>query len=169
MVKKPSNILDHFEQLRPPIVRSTGFTPSEQYLAGLADRTFLNLWSYPNPYREQKLAGGGDGKELCDLLIVCDPHIIVFSEKEITWTDKPLDVAWSRWFRKAVFAATTQLKGAERWITEFPERIFLDQSCQTPFPLGFPSPETPRIHRIVVARGAAEAAANTSEEAWGRS
>lgn len=157
MVKPPSNILDHYEQLRPPIPRSAGSTESERYLARLADRTFLNLWSYPNPYREQKLGGVGDGKELCDVLVVCSPHVIIFSEKEITWTDTETNVAWGRWYRRAVQAAATQLKGAERWINEFPKRIFLDQSCETPFPLDFPPIEERRIHRVVVARGAAAA------------
>lgn len=157
MTKPPSNILDRYEQLRPRIQRSAGTTESERYLARLADQTFLNLWSYPNPYRFQKLGGAGDGKELCDLLVVCTPHIIIFSEKDITWTDKATDVAWGRWYRKAVEDAAKQLKGAERWITEFPDRIYLDQSCETPFPLAFPPIGERRIHRVVVARGAAAA------------
>ncbi|RKF30257.1 hypothetical protein BCY90_13155 [Agrobacterium deltaense] len=153
-----SNIAgDKFEQLRPPIIRSEGSTASEKYLAKLADRTFLNLWSYPNPYRSQKLGGAGDGKEICDLLVVCDPHILIFSEKEITWTDKPVEVAWPRWCRRSIFDAATQLKGAERWINEFPDRIFLDKLCEVPFPLGFPPTHRHRVHRIIVARGAKEA------------
>lgn len=157
MTKKPKNVSDHFDQLRPPIVRSPGTTASERYLARLADRTFLNLWSFPNPYREQKLAGGTDGKELCDLLVVCDPHVIIFSEKEIGWTDKPVNVAWPRWFRKAVAGAAAQLRGAERWVTDFPDRIYLDKSCTTQFPLDFPPLDRLRLHRIVIARGASEA------------
>lgn len=156
-VSKPENVGEHLEQLRPALVRSVGTTASERYLATLAERAFLNLWSYPNPYRSQKLTGGTDGKELCDLLVVCDPHVIVFSEKDISWTDKPTDVAWPRWFRKAVSAAADQLKGAERWIQEFPDRIFLDKACTTPFPLNFPPSERLRLHRVVVARGAAQA------------
>ncbi|WFU00683.1 hypothetical protein QA648_10920 [Rhizobium sp. CB3171] len=157
MVDKPNNVGDFFEQLRPPIIRSEGATESERYLAKLADRTFLNLWSYPNPYRSQKLGGAGDGKEICDLIVVCDPHILIFSEKEITWTDKAVEVAWSRWCRRAIFDAANQLKGAERWINEFPDRIFLDKLCEVPFPLGLPEPGRRRVHRIVVARGAKEA------------
>jgi len=53
------------------IKRGAGITPSEQYLVGLANRTFLNLWSYPNLYVDRKTGGKGDGKELCDLLVVC--------------------------------------------------------------------------------------------------
>jgi len=77
-------------------------------------------------YRDQKLAGGTDGKELCDLLVVCDPHVIIFSEKNINWSDKPVQVAWSRWFKKAVEKSADQINGAERWISEFPDRVFLD-------------------------------------------
>jgi hypothetical protein len=83
--------------------------------------------------------------------------VIIFSEKDIKWTDKPTDVAWPRWFRKAVLSAADQLKGAERWISEFPDRVFLDKACEAAFPLRFPPLERRRLHRIVVARGAAEA------------
>ena len=157
MVNKPNNVEDHFEQLRPPIVRSEGLTESERYLAKLADDTFLNLWSYPNPHRSQKLSGKGDGKEVCDLLVVCDPHVLIFSEKEVGWTDKPVDVAWARWARGAIQEAAKQLKGAERWIHEFPDRIFLDKLCEIPFPLAFPPVERRKMHRIIVATGAEEA------------
>ena len=157
MVRKPNNAKSRLEQIRPPIVRSEGYTESEKYLATLADRSFLNLWSYPNPHRAQKLRGRGDGKELCDLLVVCDPHVLIFSEKNITWTEKTLDVAWPRWCRRAIFDGANQLKGAERWINEFPDRIFLDKQCAVPFPLGFPPLDRRRIHRIVVARGAKDA------------
>jgi hypothetical protein len=50
------------------INRSLGTTPSERYLAKLADRTFLNLWSYPNLFIDRKEGAKGTGKELCDLL-----------------------------------------------------------------------------------------------------
>lgn len=154
---KPRNVDDYIEQLRPPIVRSEGTTDTEKYLAKLGDGTFLKLWCYPNPYRSQKLSGAGDGKEICDLLVVCDPHVLIFSEKMITWTDKSVDVAWSRWCRRAIFDAAKQLKGAERWINEFPDRTFIDKLCEVPFPLAFPPPERRRVHRIIVARGAEEA------------
>jgi hypothetical protein len=142
-----------------PFPRSAGATPSERYLAHLAEQTFLNLWSYANPYRAQK-AHGGDGKELCDLIVVCDPHIILFSEKRIGWPDTPLDVAWPRWFRRAVAAAARQLRGAERWIEEFPDRIFLDPGCTVPFPLVLPPTKRRKLHRVVVAGGAAAACRN---------
>lgn len=157
MAKRPKSIDDRVEQLRPPIIRAQGETPTERQLVKLSERSFLDLWSYPNLYRDQKLAGGTDGKELCDLLVVCDPHIIIFSEKNIKWSDKPLDVAWSRWFKKAVKNSVDQINGAERWISEFPNRVFLDRACSQPLPLDLPPIEHRIVHKIAVARGAGAA------------
>ncbi len=58
------------------IIRGAATTPSERYLAKLADKTFLNLWSYPNLFIDKKDGGKGNGKELCDLLVVCGDDII---------------------------------------------------------------------------------------------
>ncbi|MGV3573727.1 MAG: hypothetical protein ACO1O4_01175 [Devosia sp.] len=157
MVNKPQNFGEHLEQYRDPIVKSAGFTPTERHLAQLASRTFLELWSYPSPFRDQYSKGITDGKEICDLMVVCDPHIILFSEKNISWSDKPVEVAWPRWYRKAVLEAAQQLTGAERWLRDHPDRIFLDHACEHPFPLALPPPERRKIHRVVVANGAAKA------------
>ncbi|MDE0623876.1 MAG: hypothetical protein OXH83_19605 [Bryobacterales bacterium] len=157
MARKPTGVDQLSEQSRLPVVKSEGVTKSERYLAKLADKSFLNLWSYPSLYRDQKQSGSGDGKELCDLLVVCGPQIIIFSEKTIAWPNGELDVAWKRWVKRAVRDAAKQAKGAERWITEYPERIFLDRGCKTHFPIDFPSPQDRVIHRVVVVKGAAEA------------
>lgn len=139
------------------MVKAAGTTGSERYLAKLAEKSFLNLWSYPNLFRDQKQSGSGDGKELCDLLVVCGRHIVIFSEKTIAWPSGELEIAWSRWVKTAVRHAAKQAKGAERWITEYPDRIFLDKDCTAPFPIDFPPPEDRLIHRVVVAKGAAQA------------
>lgn len=159
MVRQPKGIGEHLEQLRSPIIKSNGLTDTERHLAGLAEGTFLNLWSYPNPYRDQRFngSGSGDGKELCDLLVICDPHVLIFSEKNIRWQDKPIEVAWPRWYRRAIDDAANQLRGAERWIANFPDKIFVDAACSTALPLPFPPLERRRVHRIVVANGAAAA------------
>ena len=44
------------------IKRGVGVSPTEKNLAALADKIFLNLWTYPNLY-------GSAGKERCDLLV----------------------------------------------------------------------------------------------------
>ena len=111
---------------RPPVVKAEGVTPSERYLASVADKSFLNLWSYPTPFRDQQKSDQGDGKELCDLLVVCGRYIVIFSEKTIAWPNGDLILAWSRWAKRAVRDSAKQAKGAERWITQFPDRIFLD-------------------------------------------
>jgi hypothetical protein len=159
MSTRDKGILEQAEQLRSPIVRGEGLTTSERYLAKLGDRSFLNLWSYPNTFRDQMdHPGARQGKELCDLLVVCGPHIVIFSEKTIAWqSDKSTSVAWSRWYRGAVVDSIKQIRGAERWIMQHPERIFLDAACGSPLPIALPSPAERTIHRVVVAQGAAEA------------
>lgn len=156
MIKIPFGIDERLEQFRPAIIKAEGVTESERYLAKLAERSFLNLWSYPSPYRDQKNASKGDGKELCDLLVICDPHIIIFSEKTIAWPSGDLNTAWCRW-AKSLKKSAKQAKGAERWITEFPERIFLDRECAVPFPIDFPQKNKRIVHRVLVAQGAADA------------
>lgn len=83
--------------------------------------------------------------------------MIIFSEKTIAWPDGDIELAWSRWFKRAVRHAAKQANGAERWIIKFPERIFLDRKCSTPFPIDLPNAKERVIHRVVVAKGAAEA------------
>ena len=94
---------------------------------------------------------------MCDLLVVCGRYIIIFSEKTVAWPDGDLNLAWSRWAKRTIRDGAKQTKGAERWINEFPNRIFLDRECKKPFPLDLPPPEDRIIHRVVVANGALEA------------
>lgn len=60
------------------IRRGIGFTSTEKDLAALADKIFLNLWTYPNLFKS-------NGKELCDLLVVCGDDVLIFGVKEIGW------------------------------------------------------------------------------------
>ena len=143
---------------RPAITKGVGLTATERYLTRLAERSFLNLWSYPNPYRDQGQRGVGDGKELCDLLVVCGRDIIIFSEKNIGWPGSPdVGTAWRRWAKRALLDATRQARGAERWITQFPNRVFLDRRCTERFPIALPEKGEAVIHLVVVGRGAGEA------------
>lgn len=66
MVERHPDIDERPEQLRPPIIRSQGGTASERYLAKLADQSFLNLWSYPSPYRDGFVAQMADGIHLAN-------------------------------------------------------------------------------------------------------
>ncbi len=140
------------------ITRSSGTTKSERYLAKLADRTFLNLWAYPNVYRDEIVNGHRTGKELCDLLVVCGKHIIIFSDKENGWSeDKDTNVAWVRWYKRAVQKSVKQIRGAERWINEHPDRIFIDPACTQRLPIELPTIEKRKIKAIAIARGAYKA------------
>src|SRR5436189_5983286 len=96
------------------IARGAGLTPSEKYLASLADKAFLNLWSYPNLFIDRKQGGKGDGKELCDLLVVCGDDILIFSDKTVAWpTVDEFQIAWSRWYRAAIEQSVATIRGAE--------------------------------------------------------
>ena len=143
---------------RPAIVRSVGETASERYLAQLADKSFLNLWSYPNVFIDKRADAGGDGKELCDLLVVCGDDILIFSDKTVGWPDgKDEGLAWKRWFKRAIAKSVDQIRGAERWITTYPDRIFLDRKCTQRLPLPLPPADRRHVHGIAVALGAGKA------------
>jgi hypothetical protein len=141
------------------IRRNRGTTPSEQYLARLAERTFLSLWSYPSVYRDQRWSrGAGDGKEVCDLLVVFENHVIIFSDKHVEYkVHADPKVAWRRWFRAAVQESAQQIVGAERWIRSHSDRLFVDASCKQRFPVPLPKPDLLHFHRLIVTHGASEA------------
>ena len=137
----------------PLIPVAAGVTPAERYLKRLCDHTFLSLWSYPSVFRDQgKQRPNQQGKELCDLLVVFENHVIIFSDKACAFPDSD-DVLrdWQRWFRKAVEQSAKQIWGAERWIRNYPSRLFLDRACGHPFPIPLPNPDRIQFHRIVVA------------------
>ncbi len=141
---------------RETVRRAEGITQSERYLKKLCDRSFLSLWSYPGVFRDQgRVDGKGDGKEVCDLLVVFENHVIIFSDKYIRFdTSRGIKVGWARWFREAVMKSAQQVWGAERWIKRFPNKLFLDKECTRSFPLLLPDPSTAIVHRVVVAHDA---------------
>src|SRR5215207_7849938 len=140
-----------------PIIRSDGVTDAERYLKKLCDRSFLSMWSYPGVYRDQGRGGkAGDGKEVCDLLVVFEDHIIIFSDKDCQFPNTgDIELDWSRWYRKAIQKSAEQVWGAERWIKTYQDRLFLDRACTQPFPLDLPDPARAKFHRVVVAHDGA--------------
>ncbi|GAB5605771.1 hypothetical protein [Sideroxyarcus sp. TK5] len=136
---------------------TSGTTESERYLGRLAQKAFLSLWSYSNVYTDEGRKGTGNGKEFCDLLVVFGNDVILFSDKHCEF--KPhadINVAWSRWYKRAIEKSAKQLSGAEAWLKRFPDKLFLDPSCTTKLPIQLPDPSKQRIHLIAVARGASE-------------
>ncbi len=86
-----------------------GVTPSEKFVASICERSFLRLWTHPNPK-------GKKNKELCDCLIVCGPHIIIISVKECEYKDTGDPTGWERWEKAAIVKSASQIWGAERWL-----------------------------------------------------
>lgn len=136
-----------------------GITPSERILVRIATGTFLSPWSYSNLHTDEGRSNDkGDGKELCDLLVIFGKHVLIFSDKHCEFPDGPsLEVAWARWYRRAVEKSVRQTLGAKNWIERFPDRIFLDRACQERMPISFPNVADANFHLIVVTRGAYEA------------
>ena len=128
-------------------------TASEQLLNDLGHRSFLSLWSYLKPYRNQKMGKQHSiGKELCDFLVVFDNRIIIFSDKRCNYHDSGnVLVDWQRWYKRAILASVKQIQGAERWIRNDPRNLFADSTLTRP--LSLPPANKMIIHRIVIAHG----------------
>ena len=140
-----------------PIEKSRGTTPTERLLSTLCENTFLKLWSYANPYKE-------DGKELCDLIAVFDDHVFLFFDRESRRFDNnPDDVllAWKRWKSKVIDKQIHTARGAARYINAG-RSVFLDPKNSDPFPLQIKSGMT--LHKVIVAHGAKEACKAFSDD-----
>lgn len=120
-------------------------TNSEAYVYDLSRHSFLSLWSYLSPQ------GKEPGKELCDILVVCDPHVIIISVKEVALknTGRP-EVDAARWQRRAITESVEQLAGAERWLNQC-HHVTTREGDQ-----GIDLPKLPSrvYHRIAIALGA---------------
>ena len=118
-------------------------TPSEKFVSELCQKSFLPFWSFPNPI-------GNNGKELCDILVICDPDIIIFSVKDISIKESGNnEVDIERWLRRAIDGSVNQIYGAERIIGLKEEILLKDR--QTKIPL--PTKGIRNIYRVAVAFG----------------
>jgi hypothetical protein len=136
-------------------VASEGTTESERVLTRLARRAFLSMWSYANVFTDEgRSRGKGDGKELCDLLVVFGNNVLLFSDKDCEYKgDVKVEVAWPRWYKRAIVKSASQLLGAEKFIKRFGDRVFVDKNCQTRLPVTLPDPAEARYFLIAVTRG----------------
>lgn len=143
--------------MTPKIVKSEGVTPTERLLADLCERSFLKLWSYPNPFKEDK-------DELCDLLAVFENHVFIFFDRENLAFSKEGDLLtnWNRWKKKAIDSQTRTAQGAERYIRSGRD-IFIDKDLTIPFPFDIDRKKMV-VHKIIVAHGAKEACENFSDD-----
>ncbi|KML15962.1 MULTISPECIES: YecA family protein [Burkholderia] len=137
---------------------SNGVTPTEQLLAEFCERSFLKLWSYPNPFKD-------DGHELCDLLAVFENHVFIFFDRQNQYrdtADTDALIAWNRWRRSVIDKQVKTAHGAERYIRSG-RAIFTDRKCAKPFPVAI-DPTHAIVHKIVVAHGAKSACKAFSED-----
>lgn len=158
------------------IEKSDGVTEAEKYLNELSEKTFLSLWSYSNLYTDQnKKNETSVGKELCDLLVIFENHIILFSDKNCNFndipngklSDKELDIKWKRWYKKSIEKSAGQIYKAEDWIRNHSDRIFLDDKCQKNFPFDIPNKKDVIIHRIVVTHSIADICKKYTDNKYG--
>lgn len=116
--------------------------PSEEFVYRVCHQSFLSLWSYPNPLHPNRR------RELCDVLVVCDPHIVLFSVKAAAIpSTESSEVARTRWLRKVVKGSVEQLYGAERVLGRL-VRVILSDGTE-----GVPLPDKSSIHRVAVGLG----------------
>ena len=118
-----------------------GVTPSERFVASICERSFLKLWTHPNPK-------GKNNKELCDCLIVCGPHIIIISVKECEYKDTGDKTGWERWEKAAIAKSASQIWGAERWLHAVDQVVRYDGRR-----ISLPDTTERRYHRISVSLG----------------
>lgn len=144
-----------------------GFTKEEIFLNKIGLNSFLQFWSWPNLFRDQGSANGkGDGKEICDLTVIFGNDVLLFSDKKIVFNqNKEINVAWSRWARRAIGDSIKQIKGARRWISEYPERVYLDSGCQKQIPISIPEKQNIKFHNIVVCHGIEDVLSKLNNEA----
>lgn len=119
--------------------------PSERYLSDLASRSFLKLWSYPNPHRAA-------GKEIADLLVVFGDDLVIFSDKASVLGTQGTGTAWRRWYDRTIAGSVKQLQGASRCLRDPDSNVFVDSSARAPFPFSLPSTAKRRIHVVAVAQ-----------------
>ncbi len=120
-------------------------TPSEEMVSTICKASFLPFWTYPNPFRRD------NKKELTDVLIVCDPYVIIISVKEINITPcEDREVESNRWYKRAIEKSYSQIYGAERIIKGGITEVFLKENNST---INFPSLERMKIIRIGVSIG----------------
>lgn len=118
-------------------------TASEKFVADLCEKSFLPFWSFPNPL-------GKKGKELCDVLVICQNHIIILSVKDITVSSHPSEeVQYDRWVKKAIHESIDQIYGAERFL----ETITKVHSKNRTTTIKLPEKDKRIIHRVAIAFG----------------
>lgn len=145
--------------------KNPGFTDTERKLALICEKTFLKLWSWTSLYNDEGIQKNKKGNEICDLLVYFNNTVIIFSDKEIVYTensDKHIpeedgtSVAWKRWKRRAVDNSIKQIEGAENWIRQHYDRIYFSEKCLATEKFPFINRDNInqlKIYRVAIANG----------------
>jgi len=116
-------------------------TPSEKFVTSLCERSFLRMWTHPNPL-------GKKGNELCDCLVVCGSHIVIISVKDNEYKNTGNETGWERWAKAAIEKSASQIWGAERWLETVDEVVRHDGRIIT-----LPAKPERQYHRVSVSLG----------------
>jgi hypothetical protein len=119
-----------------------GLNAAEKFVAQHCQGTFLSLWGMANPI------GKDTTKELCDYFVVCDPHVLIISVKDICLGTELNKAKADRWTRKAIEESAKQVYGAERYLTG--AVAVNDHKGRT---IILPPSDRRRTHRLCVAFG----------------
>lgn len=128
------------------IEKSKGLTVGERKVAQICERSCLSLWSYPNLFYSPN-------KELCDVLIVFDDIVFIISEKtsEFNPQKRGITTEWRRFKKHIIDKSDRQLNGAEKWLKQFPDKVFMDSACTKSFPI--PISKNSKFIKISVVNG----------------
>ena len=139
------------------INKSDGVTDTETMLARLCNDTFLNIWYYPNPFNNK-------GKELCDGIAIYENHVFLFFDRKSNKFENGnnIDIQWQRWVRTVIDKQVNAALGAERYIKNDCNDIYLDAANSVRLPVKI-SRDNLVVHKIIVAHGANEACKVSSE------
>lgn len=90
-----------------------GLNESERLLARLCRKSFLSLWAFANLHTDEGFNDGrGSAKEFTDALLIFGDDVVLFSDKHVTFNEeKPVEVAWARWYRTPVLPHERLLPG----------------------------------------------------------
>ena len=138
---------------------SNGVNASEQILALLCRNSFLRLWSYANPFKD-------DGHEFCDVISIFEHHVFIFFDRERELREfgvgEDVTTRWRRWKRHVIDKQIATAHGAARYL-QSGRPIFLDAQRRRPLPVRFNLDDL-TIHKIIVANGATNACKSFSEQ-----
>jgi hypothetical protein len=141
----------------------TPATASERQLYELCRHSFLSYWSFLNPHRPDARTS----KELCDVLVVCDRHILVFSDKSIAFPEGNPELAWMRWKKRSIVGSVRQLHGAHRYLQLPDPQIYADRAQKERLRCDVVPSADRDIHLIAVANGATDACSKLLNEPIG--